>query len=306
MASSQLADRLASGGFALTAEVVPPRSGEPAAVLARAEALRGKVDAVNLTDGAGAQTAMASLPAAAILARGGIEPVLQMTCRDRNRIALAGDLLGAGALGIRNLLLLTGDDPSQGDQPEAKPVFDLGSAELLALAAGIRDHGRLPSGRQVDDPPDFLIGAADLPIDPAPDWRPDGLRAKVDAGARFVQTQLCFDIGVIRRYVGRLRDEGLTEGLGILIGLGPLASARSARWMRDNLFGVLLPDELIARLEGAADARAEGIRICGELLAQLAEVPGVAGAHLMAPVNPADIPAAIAAAGPLPGRAAKG
>ncbi len=301
---SRLVRTLLSGGFALTAEVTPPVSGGVEALLARAEPLRGQVDAVNVTDGASARVAMSSLAASAILARHGIEPVLQVTCRDRNRIALQSDLLGASALGIHNLLILRGDDPAAGDEPDAKPVFDMESRDLIRVAAAMRDDGRLPSGREIDAPPKFFIGAADTPFDPPEDWWPEGLNGKADAGAQFVQTQLCFDIEIVRRYIARLKELGLTDRLFILIGLGPLASARSARWMRDNLYGVIMPDHIIDRLEQAADPRQEGIDICADLLRQLAETPGVSGAHLMAPVNPADIGPAIQQSGLLKHRSA--
>jgi methylenetetrahydrofolate reductase (NADPH) len=293
-AASALARTLGSGSFALTAEIAPPVSGAPDALLARAEALRGLVDAVNVTDAASARVAMSSLAAAAILARAGIEPVLQITCRDRNRIAIQSDLLGAAALGVRNVLALTGDDPKAGDQPDAKPVFDLASGDIIRIAAAMRDRGVVASGREIDSPPPLFIGCADLPVDPKPDWRPDSLKAKADAGAQFVQTQLCWDVALIRRYVARLAEHGLTERLHILVGVGPLASARSAKWMREHLFGVIVPDAVIARLEGAADQKSEGTRICAEMLDELATIPGIAGAHLMAPVNPGDIPRAIA------------
>jgi methylenetetrahydrofolate reductase (NADPH) len=301
-AASALARTLGSGSFALTAEIAPPVSGAPDALLARAEALRGLVDAVNVTDAASARVAMSSLAAAAILARAGIEPVLQITCRDRNRIAIQSDLLGAAALGVRNVLALTGDDPKAGDQPDAKPVFDLASGDIIRIAAAMRDRGVVASGREIDSPPPLFIGCADLPVDPKPDWRPDSLKAKADAGAQFVQTQLCWDVALIRRYVARLAEHGLTERLHILVGVGPLASARSAIWMREHLFGVIVPDAVIARLEGAADQKSEGTRICAEMLDELATIPGIAGAHLMAPVNPGDIPRAIAGSSLAKGR----
>lgn len=294
---SRLVRTLLDGGFALTAEVTPPVSGGAGALLAKAEPLRGLVDAVNVTDGASARVAMSSLAASALLARHGIEPVLQVTCRDRNRIALQSDLLGASALGIHNLLILRGDDPSAGDEPDAKPVFDIESRDLIRVAAEMRDKGALRSGREIDTPPRFFIGAADTPFDPPEDWWPEGLNGKAEAGAQFVQTQLCFDIDIVRRYIARLKELGLTDRLFILIGLGPLASARSARWMRDNLWGVIMPDHIIDRLERADDPAREGIEICAELLQQLAETPGVSGAHLMAPMNPSAIRPAIEGSG---------
>jgi methylenetetrahydrofolate reductase (NADPH) len=274
---------LRAGHFALTAETSPPDAGAPGPVLDRAGCLKGLADAVNVTDGAGARAHMSALAAAAILARQGIEPVLQFTVRDRNRMALQADLLGAAALGIPNILCLHGDDAKKGDQPETKPVHDIDSRELMRTARRMRDEGTFPSGRAIDPRPGLLIGAADLPIDPKPGWKPDGLLAKIDAGADFVQTQYCFDLARLRRYLAALRDHGVLQRLFVIVGIGPLASAKSARWMNENLFGVHVPDGLIARLDGAADPRAEGRRICVELLQELSEIEGVAGAHLMAP-----------------------
>jgi methylenetetrahydrofolate reductase (NADPH) len=281
------------GTFVITAEIVPPLSARREQLLREAAHLRGRADAINVTDAAAGRTSMSSFAAAAILAADGFEPVLQVTCRDRNRIALAGDLLGAAAQGIGNLLILHGDDPSGGDQPQAKPVFDLNSGELMTVARDMRDQGILPSGRKIDSPPEFFIGGADVPRDPGPDWSSAGLRRKLDAGADFVQTQFCFDLGVARRYAERLRDEGITERLAVIVGVGPIRSAKSARWMNENLFGVHVPDAVIARLEGAADAVEEGRKICAELIEGFGEIPGIAGAHIMAPGGGAE---AIAAA----------
>ncbi|HUH83089.1 MAG TPA: methylenetetrahydrofolate reductase [Stellaceae bacterium] len=289
-----LHERLAAGRFVVTAEITPPVTSDPMALLERARGLKGLAIAVNVTDGAGAKVHLSSLVAAHLLRQNGIEPILQMTCRDRNRLALQGDLLGAAALGIRNVLALSGDDPKQGDQPETKPVNDLDSRGLLAMAEGMRREHRLPSGTAISGPLDFFLGAADLPVDPPTDWAPRGLIAKLDAGARFVQTQFCMDVAVIRRYAQRLRDLGLAERAAFLIGVAPIPSPRSAHWMRRHLFGTIIPDAIIARLEGAADPKREGRDICVELLQQLAETPGIAGAHVMAPQNPAAIPEVIA------------
>ena len=294
---SGFARRLASGRFTITAELVPPVSTDPADVAARALPLKGKVAAVNVTDGAGARAHLSSVVAARILLDHGIEPILQMTCRDRNRLALESDLLGALALGVRNVLVLTGDDPKAGNQPEAKPVFDLDSRGLLALAQRLGSEGKLPPDTPVKGPTSLFLGAADLPIDPPPGWAPTGLAAKAAAGARFVQTQFCLDTGVARRYAARLAEHGLADRVKLLVGIAPLASARSARWMREKLPGTIIPEALIDRLERASDPRREGIAICAELLRDLAAIPGVAGAHLMAPQNPAAIPEALAEAG---------
>jgi methylenetetrahydrofolate reductase (NADPH) len=220
-----------------------------------------------------------------------------MTCRDRNRLALQGDLLGAISLGIRNVLCLAGDDPKLGDQPEAKAVFDLDSRGLLAMAHRMRAEQRLPSGTQVKGGIKLVLGAADMPIDPPPHWEPKALRAKLEAGADFVQTQFCMDVAVARRYARRLLDRGIAQRLPILIGVAPIPSAHSARWMREKLHGTLITDAQIGRLERARDAKAEGNRICIEVLQQLAEIPGVAGAHVMAPQNFTEIPVVIAESG---------
>jgi methylenetetrahydrofolate reductase (NADPH) len=289
------ADRLRAGRFVMTAEVAPPVSCDAQDLLRKATPLRGLADAVNLTDGAGARAHMSALAASAILAGAGIEPILQITCRDKNRIALQSELMGAAALGIRNVMVLTGDDPKAGDQPDTKPVFDVDSKTLLETARRLRDEGKLPTGRAVAGKASFFLGAADMPIDPPAGWQPTALRAKATAGAQFVQTQFCLDAGVVRRYAGVLADAGITRQIGILIGVNPLRSAKSAQWMKSHLFGTIIPDTLIARMEKAADPAREGIRVCVELIEELATIPGIAGAHIMAPGNDAAIPEVIAA-----------
>ncbi|OED36326.1 hypothetical protein AB833_27250 [Chromatiales bacterium (ex Bugula neritina AB1)] len=283
-----LADKIKDKQFAITAEIVPPVSASGEKLLAEAEHLRGLVDAINVTDGAGATTTMSSFAASALLAGGGFEPVLQVTCRDRNRIALTADLLGAAAQGSYNLLVLMGDDPAKGDQPEAKPVFDLDSRKVMQLARQLRDEAVLPSGKAVSPAPQFFIGAADMPIDPPADWKPEALQSKIECGAQFTQTQFCFEPEVARRFIGRLTDAGVTEQVGVLLGIGPIISAKSARWMNENLYGVTVPDAIIARLEGASDAKAEGRLICAELIQQYREIPGLAGVHIMAPAQKPD------------------
>lgn len=295
---------LRRGVFALTAETSPPDAGAAEPVLARAGCLKGLADAVNVTDAAGARAHMSALGAAAVLAQAGIEPVLQLTVRDRNRMALQGDLLAAAALGVPNILCLHGDDPAAGDQPETKPVYDIDSRELMRTARRMRDEGTFPSGRPIEPRPALFIGAADTPCDPTPDWKPDGLLAKVAAGADFVQTQYCFDTGLLRRYLARLADHGILERLFVIVGIGPIASARSARWMNENLFGVHIPEAIVRRLEGARDEGAEGRRICIELLQELSEIDGVGGAHLMAPRQEEAIAEVIAESGLLARRPA--
>jgi methylenetetrahydrofolate reductase (NADPH) len=285
---TNLESKIRGKQFVITAEIVPPLAGGPDALLAEAKLLREGVDAINVTDAAAGRTTMSSFASAAILARNGYEPILQVTCRDRNRIALAGDLLGASAQGVHNVLVLRGDDPKGGDQPDAKAVFDLESADLMKMARDMRDKGELPSGRKIEGPPHFFIGGADIPRVPDEKWNADVVRRKVSAGAGFFQTQFCFDLDVARKYAARMVSDGITETLGIIIGVGPIRSAKSALWMNENLFGVHVPDAIIKRLEAAKEPAAEGRRICAELIAGLRQIPGVAGAHIMAPAQGPD------------------
>jgi methylenetetrahydrofolate reductase (NADPH) len=285
---------LKAGRFVLTAEVKPPVSCDPEDLLKDARPLKDLADAVNVTDGAGARVHLGAMAAAHILAKNGIEPILQLTCRDRNRLALQSDLLAAAALGLENLLILRGDDPTAGDQPDAKPVFDMDSRSLLEVACKLRDSGTLPTGRWVSGKISFFLGAVDTPIDPPAQWAPHALLGKIAAGAEFVQTQFCMDIPLLRRYLARLADEGVPDRIAILVGITPLRSARSAMWMRNHLPGTLIPDTLITRLEHAGNPGEEGKRICLDLLEELAEIPRIAGAHIMAPGNEHAVPEVIA------------
>jgi methylenetetrahydrofolate reductase (NADPH) len=291
-------NKLARRAFVLTAEVTPPVAADPEALLARARPLKGLADAVNVTDGASARAHMGALAAATILQQDGIAPILQITCRDRNRIAIQGDILGAAALGIRNFLIMTGDDPKAGDQPETKPVFDLNSGQVMAMLRDMRDSRALPSGRKIEGMglADALIGAADMPFDPPAEWQPKGLAAKIDAGARFAQTQFCMDTQVLRRYAQRLADHGITERIALIVGVIPLKSAKAAAWITQHLYGAIIPEAIVHRMQQARDPEAEGRRICGEVIAELRTIPGIAGAHLMAPGNLDGIVAVLAAA----------
>jgi methylenetetrahydrofolate reductase (NADPH) len=295
--ASGLQEQLRNGSFVVTAELSPPVSTEPEEFIARARALRGLAAAVNVTDGAGAKAHLSSLAAAHLLVRAGVEPVLQMTCRDRNRIALQGDLLGAAALGIRNILALRGDDPAAGDQPDAKAVFDLDSVALLATAHRMRSEHRLPTGTRIQGTVELVIGAAEIPVDPPAGWRPNGLIAKMEAGADFIQTQFCMDAQVVRRYAQRLLELGIAQKLPFLIGVAPIPSARSARWMKERLFGTIIPESIVERLERSSDAKLEGRKICVELMQRLVEIPGIAGVHIMAPQSQSSISEVITAAG---------
>ena len=291
-----LQDKLRAKRFVITAEVTPPVSAERGDLVAKALPLKGLADAVNVTDGAGARPHLGAVTAAAMLVEEGIEPILQLTCRDRNRIALQSDLLSAAASGIRNILVLRGDDPSAGDQPDAKAVFDLDPRMLLATARRLRDAGELPTGRKIGGSALFFLGSADNPIEPPPGWQPTSLQAKVDAGAQFVQTQFCMDAGVARRYLTRLAETGLAQRLSFLIGVVPLRSAKSARWIKEKLFGAIIPDTIIDRMETARDPADEGRQICIEIVRELADVPHVSGVHIMAPGNDSAVPDIIKAA----------
>lgn len=284
-AEGRLQSLLADNEFVITAEVTPKLSANPGDILQQALPLKGRADAVNVTDGAGARVAMSSIAASALLVQEGIEPVMQMTCRDRNRIAIAADLIGAAALGIQNLLVLTGDDPKGGDEPDAMPVFDLASRNVIELVRRMSDDGKTTSGREFSARPKLFVGAADAPFDPPVDWRPDGLLDKISAGAQFIQTQFCYEPAIVQRYLAVLEDFGILEKVSFIIGVGPIASAKSARWMNDNLFGVTIPDETIKRLEGAEDEAAEGLQICVELIQAYQQLPGASGVHVMAPAQ---------------------
>jgi methylenetetrahydrofolate reductase (NADPH) len=307
---SKLVRRLISGEFAITAEVTPPVAAAAAPLLEKAVVLKDCVDAVNVTDGASARVHMSSTASAAILAAAGIEPVVQFTCRDRNRIAIMSDLLGVAAQGVHNVLMLTGDDPTAGDQPDAKPVFDFASQDLIRIARQMTDKGALPSKgvkvsgddiepdtRPIDTPPQFFVGAADTPTAEANEGWINGLRNKIKAGAQFIQTQLCYDMDIVRRYAELLEEKEFSEHLFFLLGNGPLLSAKSAIWMRDNLWGVVMPDSVLQRLEDADDVKAEGIKLCVEQIEEMSRISGISGVHLMAPINTSSIPGVIAAAG---------
>lgn len=279
----RLARKLAAKSFVITAEITPPDAASDTAVLARVDGLAGRVDAVNVTDGAGARAHMSALAAAAILARRGVEPVLQFTVRDRNRLAIEGDLIGAAALGIPNILCLHGDAIDKGDQPDAKPVNDIDSRGLISIARALRETGHLPSGRAIEPRPCLLIGAADSPREPDEKFSTTGLAGKIAAGADFFQTQFIFEPPLLRRYIARLRDDGILDKASFIIGVGPITSAKSARWMNENLFGVNVPEAAIARIEAASDQGREGVRLCAELIETFREIDGVSGVHLMSP-----------------------
>lgn len=273
---------LKDGHFAVTTEIAPPDSADPDEVLTRASLFDGHVDAINATDGSGAHCHMSSLAVCAILTRAGYSPILQISCRDRNRIAIQGDTLGAAALGVCNALCLSGDDVGAGDHPEAKPVFDFDSISLTRTLRILRDESRFLSGRKLDLAPKLFIGSSINPFVPPIDNRVDQLAKKIAAGAEYIQSQYCFDMPVLKEFMKRTVDMGLAEKAFILPGVGVLPSARTASWMRENVPGVHIPDDIIKRLKDADKPMREGRKICAELMQEIKEIPGVSGVHVMA------------------------
>ena len=280
--TSILEATLRRGWFAVTAELNPPDSADPQDVLAAANPLKDVADAVNATDASGANCHMSSMGICSILSRAGLGIVFQISCRDRNRIAIQGDVLGAAAMGVSNILCLTGDGVGVGDQPGAKPVFDLDCMSLLRTLKTMRDDSTFLSGRKLTSAPKLFLGAAANPCIPPLEWRADRLAKKVEAGADFIQTNYIYDIEIFKEYMKRVRDMGLHEKTFMLAGVGPLASAKSARWMRSNVPGIHVPDAIIDRLEKAEKPGVEGKKLCIELIQQMREIEGVAGVHIMA------------------------
>ena len=293
-----LRGRLGSGQFAVTAEVGPPRGADPAAVRRKVAPLLGWVDAVNITDNAGAHVRMASWAGCLLAAEAGVEPVMQLTCRDRNRLALQSDLIAAGAMGIPNVLLMTGDHPRFGDHPDAKPVFDLDGIQLVRAARAMRDEGLLLSGRPLSVRPGWLIGAAENPFAPPAGQRAAILGKRAAAGAEFVQTQFVFDVPAFGRWMTEVRDLGLDQRCRILAGVGPVRSLRALDHLR-GLPGMHIPEEVDRRLRGVPAGRVaeEGLAMCAEIIEQVRQIPGVSGVHVMAPGHEQAIPAVLGRAG---------
>lgn len=281
---SRLKTVLEAGQFAVTAEIGPPRGSNPAPIRRKAKLLREWVDAANITDNQSAVVRMASWAGCMIVKQEGVEPVMQLQCRDRNRIALQSDLLGAAALEIPNVLLLTGDHPRFGDHPDAKPVFDLDSVQLVWTARTMRDQSKLLSGRELKPAPDLFIGAVENPFAPPLRWRAERLGKKAAAGARFCQTQFIYDVKIFAEWMQRIRDLGVDKRCSILAGVGPVRSLRALEFMRNEVPGMYVPDSVVRRLRGVPEDKvsAEGLKLCSEIIAEVKEIPGVAGVHIMA------------------------
>jgi len=287
-------DSLKTKEFVVTAHVNLAQAPDADSVIEQGEILRPAVDAVQLTDNPGAQVQMSGLAAAALLLQQGMDPVVHMTCRDRNQVALQSDFIGAAALGVTSVLLMRGDKIPEHMRPKLRNVFDTNPKEMMAFIQNLKD------AESVTLVSDFLVGAAATLFNPDANWTPDTLAAKCDSGANFVQTQLCLDMDVVRKYMARIVASKLTHRLNFIMALSPLPSADVARWMRDNMKGALIPESVIKRMEQASEPESEGIEICAEMLQELATIPGVSGANLLALGKLETIPAAIDASGVRP------
>ena len=290
---SKLRKSLDKKKFVFTAETSPPDSGSKTDIFNQVKCLKNLADAINVTDGAGANSHMSALATAAIIAENQIEPILQFTTRDRNRLAIQGDLLGGWALNIPNILCLYGDEVKGGDQPEAKEVRDLDTISLLKTANDIKVNKTYPSGRKIANAPDFFIGGADTPFKIKDDFDGANLLKKIKVGVQFFQTQYAFDEVILERYMKKINQLGITSKAYFIVGLGIIKSAKSARWMNDNLFGISIPENIINRIENSDNEKEEGTKICIELIEKYKSIEGVSGVHLMGYKQEEDIASVI-------------
>ena len=299
---SRLQAILDSGQLAVTSECGPPRGADPEVIRQKGELLKDCVDAVNVTDNQTAVVRMSSLAACIHLKEMGLDPVFQMVCRDRNRIAMQSDILGAAGHGISNILCLSGDHQTFGDHPQAANVFDLDSIQLVYTVRKMTDEGKFLGGAEIDSPPKMFVGAAANPFADPLDARIMRLAKKVAAGAQFIQTQCIFNIDRFEEYMTRVREVGLHEKVKILAGMTPMKSVGMARYMQKQVPGMDVPEELIKRLAGVEKGKAgeEGISICVEHIKRIKEIPGVAGFHIMAIEWEQKVPQIVERAGLLP------
>jgi methylenetetrahydrofolate reductase (NADPH) len=263
----------------------------------------GYVDAINATDGSGANCHMSSMAVCALLTRVGYAPIMQISCRDKNRIAIQGDVLGGAAMGVCNVLCLTGDGVQAGDHPQAKPVFDLDCMSLLGIARTLRDESHFQSGRKLTFAPRVFLGAAENPSGLPHEWRAQRLAKKVAAGAQFIQTQYCYDLPLLRAFMDQVQALGLIGKVFVLAGVGPLRSAKTAEWMRNNVPGTHIPDSVIERLKGAKDQAREGRNLCVDLIQEMRGIRGISGVHVMAYRQEESVAEIVDRSGVLQGRA---
>lgn len=280
---SRLEQVLLRGQFAVTAEIGPPKHASAEIIRKHAATLKNYVDAVNITDNQTAIARMSSIAAGIHLLQAGVEPVIQMTCRDRNRIAMQSDLMGAYSLGARNLLCLSGDHQRFGNAPQAKNVYDLDSIQLIDMVRAMRDENKFQSGEEIKgEAPKFFIGAVANPFADPFEFRVLRLEKKINAGADFIQTQSIFDMERFEKFMEMVRQRGLHKRVHIIAGVTPLKSARVAKIIKERVAGMIVPDHLIDRMERAKDQKAEGIKICIEQIKHIRKIPGIAGIHIMA------------------------
>jgi methylenetetrahydrofolate reductase (NADPH) len=297
---SNLEKLLKRGEFVVTSELGPPRGASREAIEKKAEVLKGSADAFNITDCQTAMVRLSSIASGVILINMGMEPVVQMTCRDRNRIAIQSDILGAAALGMKNLLCLTGDHQCFGDHPDAKGVFDIDSIQLLDIVRKMRDEKRFQSGEELKVEPRFFLGAAANPFADPFKFRAIRLAKKIAAGTDFIQTQIIYNIKKFEEWMSIVRDMGLHKKVFILAGVTPIRSLGMAKYMKKNVPGMDVPDEIIKRLEGAEKKKVEGINICLDIIERLRKIEGVAGIHIMAIEWEEIVPEIVERAGLLP------
>lgn len=299
-AGSNLEKVLETGHFAVTAEIGPPMSANPESIREHARMLKGYADAFNLTDNQTAIVRLSSLASSVICLQERVEPVMQMVCRDRNRIAMQSDLLGAAALGIRNLLCLSGDHQTFGNQREAKNVYDIDSIQQLMIFRKMRDESKLWGDVEIKEGPRVFLGAAANPFGDPFEFRVTRLAKKVSAGADFIQTQAIYDMDRFERWMEGVRERGLDRKVHILAGVVPLKSVGAARYMKNKVAGILVPDEIIERMKKASDPKKEGIRICIEQIEHLRSIKGVHGVHIMAIAWEEKVPEIVTEAGLYP------
>ena len=298
-AGGRLSAILDSGSFAVTGEVVPPRSGDPSTLIEHSRGLVGYVDAVNVTDNTTATAHMSPLAGVSFTAAAGVEPTLQLTCRDRNRLAITSDLLGAWALGARNLLCLSGDPIAMGDHPGAAVVNDLSVLDIVRLARLMRDQGRTLGGSELTDPPRYLVGVAEMPL--ADPYDPSRLEAKLDAGADLVWTQIAYDLERVAEWAEGMRARGVFERAKTIVGVVPLRSSAAARSMDEKLPGVSVPLAIMRSLdEAGGDAAAVGLQITIDVVKGLRQIEGIAGVHLMGMGHDDEVRAVVEGAGLFP------
>ena len=281
-AGSNLEKVFEAGEFAVTAEIGPPQSANPEPLVHHAKMMKGSADAFNLTDNQTAVVRLSSIASAAIIMKEGIEPVIQMTCRDRNRIALQSDLLGASAIGVKNVLCLTGDHQTFGNEKAAKSVFDFDSVSELYTFDKLRKEGLQSGGNVIEDKPKIYLGCAENPFATPYEFRTTRLAKKINAGADFVQTQAIFDMDMFESWMDEVRGRGLDKKVHILAGVIPIKTAGAARYMKNKVPGMIVPDYIIDRMKNATDAKEEGIKLCVEQIETLKNIKGVHGVHIMA------------------------